>query len=398
MPPERIPFDFSNEDTGTIMGSPYRQMDIGNPMAFNVLLPTGNQVPITDQVDKNGVPNNPDLNGTSFQQKLLDMINGPETKAKMELLAKYQQQQENALGKNEEFLNNYEAQPTTHNWAPAAALVDTWTGSKLSQGVPKAQTPEERAKDILALRGQLQGQRQALTKDQIDLINSKLNPLSQLAMTERINQRGQSIGIAQDKLNSEAVDKVVNDPIIKAAIPRIQGSQRVLSQIDEMKAGNFKNTPQFLADINLEYTTLLTGRNNFAEGTAERTAYDNAATKWGNIVQQISSGTVDVRNPEVLSQIEGQINGLYGDWKKAIDDRASILQRGYKHNPEAEASQKKAIQDIIGMYGTGSKSPGAHTQPNIPPEDQAALEWLAANPNDPDAPAVKAKLEKTYGK
>ncbi len=160
--------------------------------------------------------------------------------------------------------------------------------------------------------------------------------------------------IARDNQASAAVDKVVNDPQLKAHTQRVQGANRIQGQLDDIKQGKIVDTNQFLNDLNTEYVNLLTGANNSALGKLERTEYRSTAGDIAGVIQKLSGNPQSIRSPEILKQLETSVAGLKQTYQKNIDTRALQLQRSYAHNPDATQAQKQAIQDMINTNGTGS--------------------------------------------
>lgn len=297
--------------------------------------------------------------------QLMAMVNSPENmamRAKYDALSEQSRaKQQTDIDAQQQNLSRIQNMPQQVNLSGLGALADMANHSNYNASSYKApESPQDLAAKVYGLQNTLTGQQNAMTTQDLQNLKdhmSQMGGLSQLAALARMGQRDQTNGMRADNIASGAVDKVTNDPIIQQAIPRVLGVQRIQSQIADMKNGKFLDTPQFLNDINLEYTAALTGRNNSAEGTMERVNYDNAAQRYANIMQQIKSAPQGVNTPGILNQIQSQISGLGQNWQKAIDDRANMLQRNYSHVPQATNAQAKAIQDMKNTYGTGMTTP-----------------------------------------
>lgn len=305
--------------------------------------------------------------------QLMSMVNSPENqalRAKYDALAEESRaKQQAAIDAQQQQLTKIQNMPQQVNLSGLGALADMANHSTYNASSYKApESPQDLAAKVYGLQNTLTGQQNSMTTQDLQNLKdhiSQMGGLSQLAALARIGQRDQSNGMRADNIASGAVDKVTNDPIIQQAIPRVLGVQRIQSQIADMKNGKFLDTPQFLNDINLEYTAALSGRNNSAEGTMERVNYDNAANRYANIMQQIKSAPQGVNTPGILNQIQSQISGLGQNWQKAIDDRSSMLQRNYAHVPAATSAQAKAIQDMKKTYGSGIVSAPQSSGPDV---------------------------------
>lgn len=177
------------------------------------------------------------------------------------------------------------------------------------------------------------------------VISAKKQPASLLYGPDRLN-------IQRDNQTAAAVDKVANDAQLKAHAQRIQGADRIASQLAEVKAGKIVDTNQFLNDLNAEYVNLLTGSNNAALGKLQRTEYQTLAGKIGNILQEIKGKPQSINSPEILSQLEKSVMSLRENYVKNLKERGALLQRTYRHNPDATAAQQAKVQEMIGQYET----------------------------------------------
>ncbi len=180
---------------------------------------------------------------------------------------------------------------------------------------------------------------------------SKPQPQGGFNSADRVN-------VMKDNQSAAAVDKVVNDSQIKNHVQRIQGAQRIKSQLDEIRAGHIVDTSQFLNDLNTEYVNLLTGSNNAALGKLERTEYRTYAGDMANVLQKIKASPQSINSPEILSQLEKSVDSLKAVYQKNLAERGKLLQRSYAHNPDAANQQKAKIQELVGQFGGGNEPQG----------------------------------------
>jgi hypothetical protein len=196
------------------------------------------------------------------------------------------------------------------------------------------------------------------------------------------------IGIMKDNQTAAAVDKVVKDDQLKNHAQRIQGADRILSQLQEVKAGHIVDTSQFLNDLNTEYVNLLTGSNNTALGKQERTEYRTYAADLANVLQKIKASPESVNSPEIMSQLEKSVVSLRQMYQKNLAQRASLIQRTYAHNPDATRAQQEKIQEMIGTFGQPAAGGGQGLINQLSPQDAQALDWAKQNPSDPRAAQI----------
>lgn len=158
------------------------------------------------------------------------------------------------------------------------------------------------------------------------------------------------LNLQRDNQTAAAVDKIANDAQLKQHAQRIQGADRITSQLAEIKSGKIVDTNQFLNDLNAEYVNLLTGSNNAALGKLQRTEYQTMAGNLANIIQQIKGEPKSINSPKILEQLEKSVLSLRENYVKNLKERGALLQRTYKHNPDATAAQQAKVQEMIGQY------------------------------------------------
>ncbi len=158
----------------------------------------------------------------------------------------------------------------------------------------------------------------------------------------------------KDNQTAKAVDDVVKDPAMNQHIQRINGANRIQSQVNAAKAGKFVDTSQLLGDINAEYTNLVTGSNSPALGKQERTEYTSAAAGLSSLLQKISGDPKSINSPEIMNQLSAQVDDLKGNYQNALKIRANSLKRNYPHNKDATQQQQDKIKEMIETYGEGS--------------------------------------------
>lgn len=222
---------------------------------------------------------------------------------------------------------------------------------------------------------------------QYGLLKQLYNPLTQV-------KQGQ-LDVARDNQASSAVDKITNDAQLKAHTQRIQGADRILSQLDDVKHNKIVDTHQLLNDVNTEYVALLTGSNNPALGKQERTEYTSKASQLSALIQDITAHPESINSPDIMNQLETQVRGLKTNYQGQVSARAKLLKRSYAHNPIATQAQQDKILEMQGQFGQQQEdSPqglmlGAREKQVTPhPQDEAAVAWAKAHPKDPQSALI----------
>lgn len=177
------------------------------------------------------------------------------------------------------------------------------------------------------------------------MLSAKKQPASMLYGPDRLN-------IQRDNQTAAAVDRIVKDPEMGRHIQRIQGADRIQNQIDAAKSGKIKDTSQLLAEINAEYNALITGAQNAALGKLERTEYTTMASHLGSIMQKISGDPQSINSPQIMNQLETAVKELRATYQQNVQNRTKLIRRNYAHNPAAVAEQDRAIQEMLGQYGS----------------------------------------------
>jgi hypothetical protein len=228
-------------------------------------------------------------------------------------------------------------------------------------------------------------------EDAVKLQTSKFAEQGQFAKAQSIAGAMQGrVDVQRDNQTATAVDKVTNDKLLQQYTQRIQGAQRINSQLAEVKAGHIVDTNQFLNDLNTEYVNLLTGSNNSALGKQERTEYTTYAGQLANLIQKIKAEPQSIHSPDIMNQLETSVNSLEGVYRGQVNTRASQLQRNYTHNPDATKAQKDKIQEMIGDFGTPQSEQQQPPAPGPTPhaQDSQAVQWAKLNPKDPRAQKI----------
>lgn len=174
---------------------------------------------------------------------------------------------------------------------------------------------------------------------------------SQIKGSQIANAMNGRVDVQKDNQTAKAVDDVTKDQQLNNSVQRIQGASRIQSQINDIKSGKIVDTKQFLGDLNMEYTNLLSGAQNTALGKQERTEYNTYASDLAGAIQKITGDPTSIHSPAVMNQLETSVGSLKQTYQNQVNTRATMLQRNYPHNPDATQAQKDKIKEMISNYG-----------------------------------------------
>lgn len=273
----------------------------------------------------------------------------------------------------QKYINDLKAKGQGVDWSPLAALADSMSPGKSNLLAAAKETApmssDERDKMLANLQMSLGKERNQASQESLSAMAQQMNyekQQQQMAETARHNSAIEAVGMGRNdvmggrvKLGQDnqiiALDKmVINDPQLKTYVPRIQGADRILGQLGDVRAGKMVDTNQFLNDINTEYVNLLTGANNSALGKQERTEYSTAAGKLASVQQQLTAHPESINSPDILKQIETGVKSLKQTYQQNYDARAGQLKVQLKNNPGASDQQASKIQEMQGGYGVNS--------------------------------------------
>jgi hypothetical protein len=277
--------------------------------------------------------------------------------------------QSGGLDAIDQYIKDFQAQPQGINWTPLAAYIDSKNPNSHMVEAAKALaplSPDEKNKILLDLQMKAQGARNQMSQEQLNSLrlqqqmqhqqshddmqdrHNRMMETAALGRTESMNGR---VEVMKDNQTAAAVDKLTKDSLLQQHSQRLLGADRILGQLDAVKAGKIVDTEQLLNDVNLEYVNLLKGANS-ALGHLERTEYTTALGKLASIQQTISGHPESVRSPEIIQQLRTAVEDLKGNYQRAYAARAEDLKRTYKYNPEATRQMSEKATQLTRRFGT----------------------------------------------
>lgn len=261
----------------------------------------------------------------------------------------------------EKMMQEFQASPRGINFSPLAAYIDSIVPNSKLAPAAQAMAPmneDQRQEKMIKLQDLIQQRKQNLSQNALAPYKAQLDMYKDLLKNEVTAQRLGVLGsVRQDNQTMQAVDRVVKDKILVDYTNRLNGAERITSQLQAVREGKMVDTNQFLNDINTEYVNLLTNSNNAALGKQERTEYRTVAGNIAAAMQQVSAHPESINSPEILAQIEAGIKDLTETYRQSVDRRADILKREFVHNPEAQRQMEQKIEEFKHEYGTTGQAP-----------------------------------------
>ncbi len=244
------------------------------------------------------------------EQKIYDFLNDAEN---LDSLSDQKKSVDDYAAK----LKAYAEQPTDGfrnlNLQPLAALADRWSGSKIAQSYTPPESVQERAQKAMIMQGNLASLQGNLTKEQNDLMRSKLTAL---------------VGI--DKANK---DNVGTQTFLRERMDNMNHEKNVTA---------VKN--------NKELPKLLTTSNNLSNALAN---YDNAETKAGPQFEELQQS---IRRNLGINGVSDLNERKVTQFKNLGLDVAHIQQYLFGVPVDIGASQKEFVDHLRDLVGIQQKN------------------------------------------
>lgn len=356
------------------------------PANFDVGLPAAEE-----PVQPNGLPTSLVEGAKTSQQRLQEMLNDPNKQALLQKLqAKSEEalkQQQQGVSQNETSLQQMQDQGPQVNWAPALNYIDHISGSSLAKNYQQPESPQAYQEKLLSLRDALQKQKQGLTQEQLNLLKAQvgMGGVKDLQAMARLDQRGQTLGMAQDRAAAQAVKDIDNHPLMVES-----NRQLGILQRDRATAQEGKITSQMLREMSNGIAQALAGGKSVGLESGNIQDMSTAQTKLAQWESYLSNNPHEAASSQVRAQIIDTLNRLeaaYGKYQANMAQKLSVG-RTYNNNPQAQA----AIKAAVGKYSYTPNAPVL--APKSKPQPQSSggpkvgdvedgHKFLGGNPADP---------------
>jgi len=243
-------------------------------------------------------------------------------------------------------INAQQASGVAFDLSPLAALSDSLTGSRLSQGYQKPESFKEKQKRIGELKNQLQKSRSSLSDNELDLLKMQLAQRSGMSAANQMRQ-GQ-------------LDQQQREDLIKS-----KQAQQVekLAELNQAKA---------------QYENLF-NKHGFEMYGDSKAEIDNAYSAYKLKLKEAENlGALTGPDVKILEESMPSVTGLSGALNYLGGLRSSGVKKGLKQSSERLENQKnrnistlelafpsKGSQELIKNY----------KKQFITPADQEAIDW-----------------------
>lgn len=160
------------------------------------------------------------------------------------------------------------------------------------------------------------------------------------------------------RISNAAQQAIIKDTNLSGYADRLQGISRMESLIHKIESGAPdapKGNQQILAELNNEFTRLMVGKSNFAEGSAERLSMDSADARIRNVLDTISGDVTPADLSAKFGQLKSVINVMKPEYQGAMKDRLNFMGAGA---PAGQGSVYNGHKAAIPSIGSGAASPG----------------------------------------
>lgn len=345
---------------------------------------------VSDFPDKGGLGTPQELENTVNQANppsLMSAFNpSPAQIAALKEMAGQIPLQKEGIQFQKDLAKAYAGQPAQLDLSPLAALSDSLSGGKLLAGYQKPNTPGQNLEKISSLYGKSQDERQKLM-DNLEKLATASN--NQRAITGMLRaEQSQRAGAAK------IVPAITNDNIVKAADTQLSSMQKGKELISRIRRGEVPWDLQSKNELESDFAASLNGRAMQGLGTQERQTFTPFEARGANLLGELKGHKINIEDPNAensyLSQLEASFNGLHDSIGNIRTDRANQLLQNYSVAHAGNPYAENTIGALKKMYAPQAPKNTPVAAPNS--QNQAAIDWLKANPNHPDAPAVKKKL------
>lgn len=270
------------------------------------------------------------------------------------------------------------------NLRPLMAFADSLRGTNMAQFYTPP--PNVKLQDMNRLQGIIDREGQKIQSDQLGYMNmlsreelrKKLAGLQDDRFGQRMNYLRQRMGLAEDVAANNAAKAIDSDKIIVNLQERRQQLARDVHTLDTADVV----TPQVWAEIQKGVANAITGARSATVSDTAAMKIQTLATDWANLKQRLTARPQDIGQPEMKQMMRDLLARLDDAYVQNIQDRTAQKTAGLANL----GSQKirSTVKDRAASMVTKTEKQSS--------EDAAALEWANANPDDPRAQAIKARL------
>lgn len=272
------------------------------------------------------------------------------------------------INKLKEGLARYANMNPGINFAPLAALSDSWFGGNLSKAAEQMapETSTQKLKNLVEMQKEIAAAQGSIPKGQLDLIQSKLAQMGYMdqrklnAEIAKLNAaakvaapmgnqyfQGKRLELQEKRLDQqmgkEARGSVNNDPLLKQFSPRLEGAAKIGELIQSANEGKVVSNQALLGQLNAEISRLETGSQSPGLHASEKTELLSAKAQFGALKDRITGKPSDAVEPEVLDAARKLVNELSTSYMRGIDSRFQTLRAGMTPDQATIVDKKHAV-------------------------------------------------------
>lgn len=258
--------------------------------------------------------------------------------------------QQKGIGELQSYKDSLKGAPVQTDFSPLMALVDSLTGSSISKGYSKPQSGEDRIGALSKIQNMSQEQRNKITQDLILLAKGKNASGAMRGLAQQANLDFRERNSAQKNYDKEI------GPVKQA----FEASTRFNGLLDAANSGKLVPTAQLLNQLTEDQAKLVSGKSNYAEGSAQRLAIDNYAQRMEALKQKISGEPAGFLSKATAKQLKDESNVLVNEYMNQADSIRDQLSNGTPRQVQAVNERHEAVKKTYGKrFGGWSQKESA---------------------------------------
>jgi hypothetical protein len=255
------------------------------------------------------------------------------------------------------------------NLQPLAALSDAWNpGARTAQSYTAPETQQERATKALMLQGNAASLQGALTKEQTDLMKSKLTALVGIDKANKDSGMANSFLARTDETNHRTVlQDIKKDETLKQRLQQSTNLANSFSALDNAKI----KTPQQFDTVQQAVRGNMGIKGTSGLDERERDYFNNLGLKADRVEQMLFSKPVDIGESqhELITHLRDLVGIEQGNIQSQADQRLQTLTAGneamYQRRPDLWGGIQNVVKAAKGQFNPNTIAPPSqNTSPN----------------------------------
>lgn len=254
--------------------------------------------------------------------------------------------------------------------SPAAALVDSWTGSKLLPGYKGPTGAQRHDAHKEKLQAALQRAQGGVTNDQMQLLRMKSDERSKReaaaarAEMQRhlMDYRDKRVEKMDDRFTAQQHQAFAGDKQLSNYEVRLDRIDAAYDLLENPPQG--KITSQMIKEISDDIGSALRGSANMAESAREKMEYNTLAGDLAAIASRLSNNPQHVDAPKLVKHLQGQLKRIKYSFTHAMAERAKRIgsQRNFRSS-EANDAIKREMNYYNERMSAAKADADVHSKP-----------------------------------